>query len=197
MPTALFTSIVNDVYEITKRSDLVSETNLAVRQATLKLHQRDFYAKDLIESRIQFAAAGYYQSLAYASLFPSFRKLSYLRKYEDGEATTFLDLITPTNTFDSYGVSKEDICYLAGSVIQIRSSTSLTDFLIGFFQNPSTNPELYDSWVASLFPNAVTTEAAAIIFKMIGFDEQASMYKAFANEAALNVHNTNVVAEAH
>lgn len=197
MPTALFTSIVNDVYEITNRSDLVAETNLAVRQATLKLHQRDFYAKDLIESRVQFVTAAYYQSLAYASLFPSFRKLAYLRKFADGEAGDFLSLITPDNTFDSYGVSKEDICYLAGSVIQIRSSTSITDFLIGFYQNPTTNPELYDSWAANLYPNAVIAEAAAIVFKMIGYDEQASMYKAFANEAGQILHNTNVVAEAH
>lgn len=195
MPTALFTSLVNDVYEITKRPDLVTETNLAVRQATLKLHQRDFYAKDLIESRIQFTVSSYYQSLAYASLFPYFRKLSYLRKYESGAATTFLKIITPSNTLDSYGISKEDICYLAGSIIQIRSSTSVTELLLGFFQNPTTDPNLYDSWVGALYSNAVVTEAAATIFKMIGFDEQASMYKVFSNEAAIIVHNANVVAE--
>ena len=197
MPTALFTSIVNDVYEITNRSDLVAETSLAVRQATLKLHQRDFYAKDLVESRVQFVTAAYYQSLAYASLFPSFRKLSYLRKYENGAPTDFLELITPTNTLDSYGISKEDICYLAGSVIQIRSSTSITDFLIGFFQNPTTNPELYDSWVGALYSNAIVDESAARIFKTIGYDEQASAYKIFAKESADIVHNTNIVAEAH
>lgn len=197
MPTALFTSLLNDVYSITNRPDLVAETSLAVRQATLKLHQRDFYAKDLVESRIQFTAPAYYQSLSYASLFPNFRKLDYLRKYENGEATGFLTLVTPTNTFDSYGISKEDICYLAGSLIQIRSSTSLTDFLIGFFQNPTTNPDLYDSWIGTLYPNAIVEEACAKVFKMIGFDEQAAVYKALANESALVVHNGNVVAEAH
>jgi hypothetical protein len=75
MPNAAFTALLADVYDITKRSDLVAETTLAVRAATLKLHQSDFYPKDLSEAKVQFASSAYFQSLAYSSLFPRFRNL--------------------------------------------------------------------------------------------------------------------------
>ena len=102
MPNAAFTALLADVYDITKRSDLVAETTLAIRAATLKLHQSDFYPKDLSEAKVQFTSSAYFQSLAYSSLFPRFRNLSYIRKYESGAPTGSLKVIEPTNIFDSY-----------------------------------------------------------------------------------------------
>ena len=49
---ASFTSLLNDVYTITNRPDLIAETKLAVKQATLKMHQSDYYPKDLFETGI-------------------------------------------------------------------------------------------------------------------------------------------------
>ena len=52
---ATFTELCNDVYTMTKRPDLVAETKLAVKAATLKAHQSDFYPKDIYETGIQFS----------------------------------------------------------------------------------------------------------------------------------------------
>lgn len=197
MPNAAFTALVNDVYTITNRADLVAETSVAVRAATLKLHQSDFYPKDLTETRVQFTAADYFQTLAYKSLFPQFRALSYIRKYEAGAPTEVLKVIEPSEIFDSYNVAKEDVCYLAGAVIQVRSSTKITDLLIGMYQNPVTGTETYDSWIGTTHPFAVVTEAAATVFKMIGYDEQAAMYKQLAGEHAMQMKNSNILAEGY
>lgn len=197
MPNAAFTSLVNDVYTITGRADLVAETSLAVRAATLKLHQSDFYPRDLVESQVQFTLSDYYQSLAYKSVFPQFRALSYIRKYENAAPTDFLKVITPAESLDSYSIAKEDVCYLAGSLIQIRSLTSIAYVLIGFYQNPVTDPDSYASWIADLYPFAVITEAASTVFKMIGFDEQAGTYKQLASEQLMIVRNSNILLEGY
>jgi len=197
MPNAAFTALVNDVYTITNRADLVAETSLAVRAATLKLHQSDFYPKDLIEAKVQFSAAAYFQTLAYKSLFPQFRNLSYARKYESDLPTGVLKVIEPSEIFDSYNVAKEDVCYMAGAVLQIRSLTELQYVLLGFYQNPVTDPDTYDSWIGSTYSFAVITEAAATVFKMIGYDEQAAMYKQLAGEHALQMKNANILAEGY
>lgn len=195
MANATFTSLVNEVYAITKRSDLVAETSLAVRVATLKLHQSDFYPKDLVEAAVQFTTSSFYQTLAYKSLFSNFRSLHYLRKYEGGEATSFLKVVSPDNVLDAYGASKQDICYLAGEVIQIKSSTSLTDFIVGYYANPVTAEDTYKSWIADMHPFAIVEDAAAQVFKMIGFDEQYSVYQRRAAEQMLMVRNYNITAE--
>jgi hypothetical protein len=194
MANAAFTALLADIYTITDRADLVSETTLAVRTATLKLHQSDFYPRDLVESKVQFNTADYFQALAYKALFPQMRKLEYMRKYESGAPTGFLDVVTPTNVLDSYGIAKEDICYLAGEVIQIRSSTAFTDVLIGFYQNPTTAPDTYASWIDDLYHFAIVTEAAASVFKMIGKDEEAAAYKTLAGEQFMLVRNSNILA---
>ena len=197
MSNATFTALVNDVYTITGRTDLVAETALAVRAATLKLHQSDFYPKDLVESRVQFSAASFFQALEYKTLFPSLRALSYARKYESGAAGKFLEIVSPTNILDSYGIAKENICYLAGSVIQIRSSTKFSELLLAFYQNPITLPTTYTSWVADLHPFAVITEAAATVFKMIGKDEETAMYRQLSSEQASLVRNSNIGLEGY
>ena len=195
MATALFTALLADVYTITNRSDLEAETSMAVRAATLKLHQSDFYPRDLVESRVQFSTADYFQALAYKALFPGMRALSYVRKYESDEPTQFLDLVSPTNILDSYSLAKENIAYLAGEVVQIRSNTQITDVLLGFYNNPTTLPDTYASWIADLYPFAIVTEAAAQVFKMIGKDEEAAMYKQLSMEQAMIVRNSNITAE--
>lgn len=195
MPNAAFTALLTDVYTITNRADLVAETALAVRTAALKLHQSDFYPRDLVETKVQFSTAAYFQALAYRSLFSNFRALSYARKYESGEPTQFLDVVTPTNVLDSYGIAKENICYLAGDVIQIRSDTQVTDILLGFYSNPVTLPDTFSSWIDDLHHYAIVTEAAATVFKMIGKDEEAAMYKLLAGDQFMIMRNSNIVAE--
>jgi hypothetical protein len=50
-----------DVITITNRPDLVAETLLAVKKATLKMHQLDFFYKDLVESGLVFDPVDYTQ----------------------------------------------------------------------------------------------------------------------------------------
>lgn len=197
MPNAAFTALLDDVYTLTNRSDLVAETTMAVRAATLKCHQSDFYPRDLVESRVQFEASANFQALAYRSLFPGFRALSYARKYEDGAATCTLQPIEPSDIFDNYNVAKENVWYLAGEVIQIRSSTAFTDLLIGFYNNPVTLPDTYSSWVADMHPFAIVFEAASQVLRAIGNLEDANSYANMARDQLMQLRNSNILAEGY
>ena len=95
---ASFNDLCNDVYTITNRADLVGETKLAVRAATLKLHQSDFYSRDLFETGIQFPTADYTQSFDPKTVVPLYRSLKYVRRYDNsgtGGAANFFDILTP------------------------------------------------------------------------------------------------------
>lgn len=184
------TGLVNDVYTLTNRPDLVGETLLAVRNATLKAHSSDFYPKDLFETGIIFDYEQAQQTFAYKELIPRWRALKYLREYSysgnTGTPGKFLDVVTPETLLDSYNIHKEDVCYLAGYQLQIRAKAASKYFLLGCYVHPTVTPDNYNSWIADEHPSAIIYEAAATIFKTIGYDEQTAAYRGLvADEYAL------------
>jgi len=179
-----FASLVSDVMTLTNRPDLVNETNLAVKAATLKAHQSDDYIFDFAEYSIQFEAADYYQSLDYKSVIPLWRKPRYLRKYDAIGAApgAFLSYLEPEKVVDNFGASRQDIFYVAGTNIQIRSSTEFQYLLIGAYLNPDVTTIGFKSWIADDYPFAIIYEATAIIFKTIGYDEQVPVFRGLVGE---------------
>lgn len=171
---ATFAELVSDVYTLTNRPDLVAETKLAVKAATLKAHQSDFYPKDLFETGITWSDPAYIQSIDYRALIPRWRAFKYLRKYSNGMPGDFIKMLTPEQVLDSYGYQKADICYIAGEMLEIRSSTEDAYMIIACYVNPNTDENNFSSWIALDHPYAISYEAARSIFKQIGFDEQAS-----------------------
>lgn len=179
-----FTELVAEVYLITNRSDLVAETESAIRQATLKAHKLDFFSKDIFETGIEFDSADFRQSLDYVTLISNFRAISYLRRVEDelDDTGAFFDIITPLEILDPYGKGKTDIAYVAGRVLEIRSSVSFSKALLGAYVYPIVREGAYLSWVAEQFPFAIIYESARVIFKAIGYDEQSATFTGLVAE---------------
>lgn len=170
-------SLINDVATVTNRPDLVEETRLAIKKATLKMHQADHFAKDIFETGISWNPPAFIQSLDYKSIVPNWRSLKYLRKYSSGVPGPFFTLLTPEESLDRYAINKENICYIAGSSLEIRSNTEDSYMLLGCYVNPVVTDAGYSSWIADEHPYAIVMEAAASVFKMIGADEQAAFYR--------------------
>ena len=193
---SVFTDLCNDVYTLTNRYDLVAETKMAVRAATLKAHQMDFFYKDILETGISFSSPSYTQSLEYRTVVPKYRALKYIRKSDlAGNAGDFISVITPAQVLDKYNKAREDVCYIAGEAIQIKSSTDLQYIIFGCYVNPDITEDNYNSWVALDHPFAIIYEAAAGVFKAIGQDDQASMFKRLTDEQFSIVKASNIEAE--
>lgn len=179
-----FASIVADVYALTNRPDLVNETALAVRAATLKAHQKDDWIKDFSEQSIAFTTADYFQSLDYKSVFPLWRKPRYIRVLDStgspiGNPLTY---IPPEKVVDEYGANRVDVFYVAGAYAQIRTLAQQQYFAVGYYSNPDITITGYNSWIANDHTFAITYEAAAIVFKTIGLDENVVVYRDMVNE---------------
>lgn len=193
---ATFTELLSDVYTLTNRPDLVNETKLAVKAATLKAHQSDFYYKDLHETGVSFSSSSYVQGLEYRTILPRFRSLKYIRKTDvNGTPGKFLDPIAPALALDVYGIAREDVYYAAGELIQIKSSTELQYILLGCYLNPDVAESTYSSWVAIDHPYYIVYEAAITIFKTIGQDEQAAVYKKLCDEQLSMLKSSNIEIE--
>lgn len=190
---SVFTELCDEVITLTNRPDLIAETKLAVKAATLKAHKSDLYYKDLFETGISFGSSDYIQTLEYRNVLPKFKMLKYIRKTDSaGVPGNFLEVITPTSALDRYGKNKEDVCYAAGEVIQIKSSTALQYILLGCYLNPDITETGYDSWVALDHPFAIIFEAAATVFKSIGQDDQSTTFRNLVGEQIAMLKADNI-----
>lgn len=185
------TELQAEVISLTRRPDLAALTLSSVKAATLKMHQADFYSKDLYETGIVFDTSESLQSLEYKQLFPRWRALKYLRKVDAtaNPPVAFgpsLTVITPEQILDGYGIQKTDVVYEAGQVLEIRLSTPHQYFVLGRYDNPNVTTDAFSSWIAQDHPYAIVYDAAATVFKSIGFTEQeTSMRNLVAEQIAL------------
>lgn len=168
--------LIQEVYTITGRPDQVDKTLSAIRAATLKMHQLDFWYKDIFETGISFSSAEYLQQFAYKQLIPLWRSVKYLRKYDAVNQTygSFLTLVPPAQVVDGSGFSRTDIFYVAGEELDIRSSTAEQYYLLGCYVNPNVTVAGYSSWIAIDHPWAIIYDAAARVFKAIGKDDESA-----------------------
>jgi hypothetical protein len=191
---ASFTDMLNDLYTITNRTDMVNESILAIKTATLKAHQREFYFKDLFETGIQFPTSAFYQSIEPKNIVPNYRTFKYLRKYDAVALCPgkFLKLKTTEQLFDGYGNDVLDIYYAAGIEVNMRMSTQEQYMLMGVYVHPVVLQVGYSSWIADEYPDAILHEAASRIYKILGEDSQANDQRQLAMEAYMRIDMSNI-----
>jgi hypothetical protein len=197
---ATFAELCNDVYTITNRPDLVAETKLAVKAATLKMHQSDYYYQDLYESGISFTDPLTTQQVDILNLFPRYRALKYFRFYDGsgtGLARDFFQILTPNELIDSYGVDKVNVVYVAGSILQVKSREVISLALLGIYQNPILDETTFNSWIAAQFPYAIIFDAARLVFKQIGQDEQSAAFEKLVGEQVAELKISNIQAQGY
>jgi hypothetical protein len=163
-----------ELYNVTSRPDLTAASTSAIKAATLKLHSTDYYYKDLVETTISFPTAETIQSFDYKTTFPRWRNIKYLRKIDPVTlaGAGFFTIVPVDMVVDGVSINREDVCYMAGSTLNIRSSSEEQNFIIGYYQHPSILDPGYSSWIAEELPFAIVYEAARTIFKTIGKDEE-------------------------
>lgn len=173
------TELQAEVILLTNRPDLVAETLSAIRKATMKMHSIDYFSRDVQEVVLAPATPGFVIQLDLVINAPRFRAVSYL---VDNSATTAVNRkafteIEPRGLFDEYGTERLNVWYLAGQVLNLKSSTTVSGLLFGYYALPIITPDIsYNSWIATEQPYAIVEEAAASIFKMIGNAEMARFY---------------------
>lgn len=193
-----FSELVSEVIQRTARPDMQTQTESAVKAATLKAHTSGFYYNDLVEIAVQFDAPRTIQTFAPADVSQYYRRVKYMRIWEgdvDGEAREFLEHINTEAALDSYGYLRLNVFYMAGKFLQIRACREIDKILFGFYRYPDITAGAFNSWIAEELPWAIIWEAARTIFLQIGYQEQAASMQALVREqySQLAFHTADVV----
>lgn len=178
--TELYDSIYQDILALTKRPALEAETHVALRTATRAAHFGGAYARDVVEQPVQIPNASYITSLDGQVLFPRIRGLSSVQLMDGTGAVMARPEITTVEFGDIrdpvYHQLKNDIAYLAGTAVNVRSSVPASGYLVSYYQAPSVSRETYNSWIAQLAPDIIIYHAAAIVFGIVEDDKKAKAY---------------------
>lgn len=178
--TDLFDSIYNDVVALTNRPDLSAETEIAVRTATLSIHHRASFLRDLVTKPVQLPNSAYNVTLDIQVLLERCRGVSSIIPLGSDFAVVDhkIDLVEIGDIYDpEYGTMKNDIAYMAGTGLNVRCSLPCYGFVVSYYQSPSTIRESYNSWIAQLAPASIIYTAAAIVLTTNGNEEKAKSYR--------------------
>lgn len=219
---ATLASLATDVYTITNRPDLLTETRVALRKAIFKFHQAETFTRDLLSTRIQFSlytpvAANtwrYQFDLSDAALFPRFRRLNTLHYPVDliaqypstpqplidwsslSPESRIVPVVSPDNLFDPrYANERYQYAYIAGMSLNVKLSWGM-DYLDIFYWAypvvPTDTEATITSWICDQYPDAVIEEACSTVFKMIGKDDEAARYLQLFGENLAMLKGTSV-----
>lgn len=195
MTQLTYDAIMQSVFDLTRRPDLVAETALAIRKATMKAHLRDFWKSDLTRAIITLPVVtpggdtSYRYSLDLTDVgnYPFLRKVSYIKEHSTTLTGREIQLkqLDHDRLLDSYLV--EDINYWAqmAKQVEIRCSKVLNQIAVGYYRYPDITATIYDSWIAAEFPDLIVEEAVAKIFATIGKDQEAARHASYFEE---NIH---------
>lgn len=184
--TDLYDSVYNDVVELTKRPDLESETAIAVRTATSSIHARAAFPRDSVVQLVKIPNSSFITSLDAQLLFPGLRGLSTVRlcdvNYDPMEFPE-IEIVEMGDIYDPiYRTLRNNIAYLAGTSVIIRSGTAAYGFVVEYFKVPSVRRDSYNSWIAQLSPDVIVHQAASLVFATNGNEEKSQKYAAIVDK---------------
>jgi len=214
---ATLNDLAADVYTITNRPDLVQETKVAIRKAIRKFHGADTFKRDLVQSRLTMStytptAEGQYRWAIPLDTFTRFRRVADLRYppelmppensnvlvtnwaqgYSVGRQFTE---VAPNNIFDTYRAEKQNYYFVAGTTLTIKSGWYIDYLDLLYYQWPevplaATTP--FATWIVDQYPDAIQEEACAMVFKMIGKDDEFQRFNALFAENLQIIRGTDI-----
>lgn len=178
-------TITGYVQNITKRVDLVAETEQAIRKVILRAHQKDFWNNDLKVTNFSSISTAPVTNdtlvitvdTSNVTYFNRARKFTGIREYSAliQNPKTYVKK-DPNNLQDDYNVDFCNIWYQVGTNLILRPYAMPTGISVSWYQYPDVVSG-FSSWIADQFPFEIASLAAAEIFKLVGKDDEAAKYR--------------------
>lgn len=174
----LWDSLVADVITLTNRPELTAETSLGVRNGLIRAHLCDQFPRDMQTSVLTNAGVSTTLFTIDSSALTRFRTISAARLLDvDGNViyNPEIEVVELGNIYDpDYpGVRKQNICYQAGTNLNIYVPCGTYGCSLDWFQSPAVTRDTITSWIAQMFPDVIIWEAAAFVWNRTGNTEKA------------------------
>lgn len=174
-----FAEMQTAVIALTKRPELTALTDLAIRTATLRAHQVDFFPRDqdsfvftytVNSSEVFTDLTGIHTSI------PLLRTPDFMQS-EDTltlQPSENLEYLTSFKDFwDDDNVRRTSVFTQIGSTLRCSFAGATGRARLFYWKNPNVASLTYSSWIADLYPDELAYWAAGIVWARSGFQEIA------------------------
>jgi hypothetical protein len=172
-----FAQMRTAVFGITRRPELAALTDTAIRLATQRAHQIDFFPRDLARSVLVY-------NVVPTKMFYDFPNISVtlpgLRSLKNGYGLTIegfqieqLEYRSTDDLYDSDGRPRRYVYTLVGDTLRCYFDMPTGQLEVYYFKMPVVTEAGYASWIADNHPDELAQWAAAIVFARSGFMEIA------------------------
>lgn len=194
--------IIAEVVQETRRPDLTTRITSAVKNATLRLHQSEMFARDLTEGRV---GTDDYTSVAPDSRYvipeadiARFRAFNFFKDYDASTLVIGKEYSiesSPVPTLNEWGVARTGLIYRAGVNFIVKTGDLLgskRSFYASWYQNPNITDSALNSWIAVDHPWAIIWAAVARIHRGNGKAEEANAAQQDASVEYSNILTSNI-----
>lgn len=164
----------------TKRPELVVLTDNAIRMATLRAHQVDFFPRDQSNVILNYTpiVSGqiYVDYTTLYSIAPLIRTPDFMQSIDPATSlpTENLEYVVDFKNFwNEYNELRSSCFTLLGANLRARSLSNTGKFQLYYYSNPPVDTVGYNSWIADMYKEELAMWAAAIIWMRSGFQEIA------------------------
>lgn len=177
MAVVTVSSLLAEVYSLTARPDLTSETTLALRACFFLLHRKGKFWKDLVIDWVASAAPVESRSLATHVLdlsgISNMRQVKCIR----ADGYSHLDFVDVDDQLDAERTLRTDVWWGVGSQIQLRTAISATSWEVSYYGLPTWDGTDVDDWIVDQHQDLLVLNTAQRILSTVGDLELAATYR--------------------
>jgi hypothetical protein len=166
---ATWDDLKTDVFTWTNRPNLVTETELALRQAIRTAHRQGKFWRDITTVSIVPPTMDTIQQIDLETYCPNFKQISYIKS---GARDFYYSEATAQMLLDHDGYAKVDVYWGIGNILNIRACAAENLYEIAYYRQPITAPpESIDDWLLATYKDVVVLIAAGTILGIVGEQE--------------------------
>lgn len=163
--------------EQTRRPEIPTITQAAIRTAVLRAHHVDFFPRDLSSTIISYTPADseFYDIENVSSAIPRLRSIKTVQSIEAATVrpTEQLEFRESDDLYDAAGDRRRSIYTLLGDTLRIYPDSQTGRIAAYAYLNPVTASATFNSWIANMYPDDIAAWASAIVFARTGFADMA------------------------
>lgn len=173
--------IVKAVTARTKRLDKVDEITLSVRKAIKMVHSAAYFPMDVVEEEVDLNGT---HSNFKIPLPPRIRKFIAVAPLAVNglpipitTLTGMYDYISPTDVINSFHERRNDVYYVTGATLSIKSSVGAQKLYVSFYALPEVADLDLETWLMREHESVFIDAALSDFYQIIGRDKHARSSK--------------------
>lgn len=188
---ALWDDLLVEIYAITSRPDLVTETAMSLRKATRNVHASGRFWRDAIAVPLSGVVVAQVQDVNLELYAPRFRKVISLTA--GSNVDHFLTPVNIDELLDNDNYARTNIFWGLGTSLRIRAASPNTDYILTYLRYPEVFPAAaYATWIANEFRDLLVLKAAIAVLNLSGEQEMIPRFSEMVNEMQRELVQANI-----